>query len=78
VQGSLARRGTGLEEVNLVEVDIEMLLARKKQLADDGEPAAGFRVYKQREEEKVGSDDEEREEEKPGGGDEELQESVRE
>jgi hypothetical protein len=78
VQGSLARRGTGLEEVNLVEVEIEMLLARRKQLADDGEPAAGFRVYKQREEEKVGSDDEEREEEKPGGGDEELQESVRE
>jgi hypothetical protein len=66
VQESLARKGMGLEEVNLVEVEIEMLLARRKQLADDGEPAAGFRVF------------EEGEEVKAGGGDEELQESVHE
>lgn len=35
----------GLEEVNLVEVEIEMLVAKRKELAEDGEAAAGFRVY---------------------------------
>jgi hypothetical protein len=66
VQESLARRGMGLEEVNLVEVEIEMLIARRKRLAEDGEPAAGFRVF------------EEGEGAWAAGGDEELEESVRE
>jgi hypothetical protein len=66
VQKSLARRGTGLEEVNLVEVEIEILIARRKRLAEDGEPAAGFRVY------------EERKEREAGVGDEGSQESVHE
>jgi hypothetical protein len=66
VQESLARRGMGLEEVNVVEVEIEMLIARRKRLAEDGEPAAGFRVF------------EEGEGARAGGGDEGLEESVRE
>jgi hypothetical protein len=66
VQESLARRGMGLEEVNLVEVEIEMLIARRKRLAEDGEPAAGFRVF------------EEGEGAWAAGSDEELEESVRE
>jgi hypothetical protein len=66
VQESLARRGMGLEEVNLVEVEIEMLIARRNRLAEDGEPAAGFRVF------------EEGEGAWAAGGDEELEESVRE
>jgi hypothetical protein len=47
VHEKLARREMGLEDVNLVEVEIEMLLAKRKQLADDGEPAAEFRVYEE-------------------------------
>jgi hypothetical protein len=66
VQESLARKGMGLEEVNLVEVEIEMLIARRKRLAEDGEPAAGFRVF------------EEGEGAWAAGSDEELEESVRE
>lgn len=44
-QKKLAQSGAGLEDVNLVEVEIEMLLAHRKKLIDDDEPAAGFRVY---------------------------------
>lgn len=45
-QEKLAGRHTGgLEEVNLIEVDIEMLVARRQQLVKDGKPAGGFRVY---------------------------------
>lgn len=51
VQEKLANRGMGLEEVNFVEVEIEMLVAKRKKLAEDGEPAAGFRVYDEGEEE---------------------------
>lgn len=45
VQAELAGRESGLEDVNLVEVEIEMLDAKRKQLAEDEEPDAGFRVY---------------------------------
>lgn len=45
VQAKLAGRGTGLEDVNLLEVEIEMLVAKRKQLVEDEEPDAGFRVY---------------------------------
>jgi hypothetical protein len=67
VQESFARRGTGLEEVNLVEVEIEMLIARRKQLAENGEPAAGFRVFEEGEEKEAGVGDD---------SDEKYQESV--
>lgn len=45
VQRKLARSEADLGDVNLVEVEIEMLLAHRKKLAEDNEPAAGFRVY---------------------------------
>ena len=45
VQAKLAGRGTGLEDVNLVEVEIEMLAAKRKALVEDEEPDVGFRVY---------------------------------
>jgi hypothetical protein len=45
VQAKLAGRGTGLEDVSLIEVEIEMLVAKRKQLAEDEQPGAGFRVY---------------------------------
>jgi len=45
VQAKLAGRGTGLEDVNIIEVEIEMLVAKRKQLAEDEQPGAGFRVY---------------------------------
>lgn len=45
VQTKLAGRGTGLEDVNLVEVEIEMLVAKRKQLVEDEYLDAGFRVY---------------------------------
>ncbi|GAB7335611.1 hypothetical protein MBLNU13_g07940t1 [Cladosporium sp. NU13] len=45
VQAKLAGRGTGLEDVNLLEVEMEMLVAKRKQLVEDEEPDAGFRVY---------------------------------
>lgn len=45
VQAKLSGRETGLEDVNLVEVEIEMLVAKRKQLVEDEEPDAGFRVY---------------------------------
>ena len=51
VQMKLAGRETGLEDVNLLEVEIEMLVAKRKQLAEDEEPDAGFRVYGERTEE---------------------------
>jgi len=35
VQAKLAGRGTGLEDVNLVEVEIEMLVAKRKQLVSE-------------------------------------------
>lgn len=42
----LAGRETGgLEDVNLIEVEIEMLVAKRQQLVEEGRPAAGFRVY---------------------------------
>lgn len=45
-QEKLAGRDTGgLEEVNLIEVEIEMLVARRQHLVNDGKPTAGFRVY---------------------------------
>lgn len=44
-QAKLARRGTGLEDVNLIEVEIELLAAKRKQLVEDQEPGAGYRVY---------------------------------
>lgn len=46
-QRKLAQSGAGLEDMNLMEVEIEMLLAHRKKLAEDGEPEAGFRVYEQ-------------------------------
>jgi phosphosulfolactate synthase (CoM biosynthesis protein A) len=45
VQAKLAGRETGLEEVNILEVEIEMLVAKRKQLVEDEYPDAGFRVY---------------------------------
>jgi hypothetical protein len=45
VQAKLAGRGTELEDVNLLEVEIEMLVAKRKQLVEDEYPDAGFRVY---------------------------------
>lgn len=48
VQAKLAGRGTGLEDVNLLEVELEMLVARRKQLVEDEEPDAGFRVRRGR------------------------------
>ena len=45
VQAKLAGRGTGLEDLNLLEVEMEMLVAKRKQLVEDEEPDAGFRVY---------------------------------
>jgi len=45
VQAKLAGRATGLEDVNFIEVEIEMLVAKRKQLVEDEEPGAGFRVY---------------------------------
>lgn len=45
VQAKLAVRETGLEEVNILEVEIEMLVAKRKQLVEDEYPDAGFRVY---------------------------------
>ena len=51
VQAKLAGRGTGLEDVNLIEVEIEMLVAKRKQLVEDEEADAGFRVYGERGEE---------------------------
>lgn len=45
VQAKIGGRETGLEDVNLVEVEIEMLFAKRKQLMEDEEPDAGFRVY---------------------------------
>jgi hypothetical protein len=50
-QATFAGRQTGLETVNLLEVAIDMLVARRQQLAEDEMPAAGFRVY---EDESVG------------------------
>ena len=44
-QATFAGRQTGLEEVNLLEVEVDMLVAKRKQLAKDGDPEAGFRVY---------------------------------
>jgi hypothetical protein len=44
-QATFAGRQTGLEEVNLLEVEVDMLVVRRKQLAKDELPAAGFRVY---------------------------------
>lgn len=43
--GEARREGEGLEDLNLVEVEIEMLVAKRKQLAEDEELCAGFRVY---------------------------------
>lgn len=51
VQARLAGRGTGLEDDNLLEVEIEMLVAKRKELLEDEEPGAGFRVYGERTEE---------------------------
>lgn len=48
VQAKLAPRGTELEDVNLVEVEIEMLVAKRKQLVEDEEADAGFREYGER------------------------------
>jgi hypothetical protein len=45
VQAKLAGRGIGLEDFNLIEVEIEMLVARRKQLMEEEEPDAGFRFY---------------------------------
>ena len=45
VQAKLAGRGTGMADVNLLEVEIEMLVAKRNKLADDEVPDAGFRVY---------------------------------
>lgn len=45
VQGKLVGRQTGLEGVNLLEVEVDMLVARRRQLVEDGISAAGFRVY---------------------------------
>jgi hypothetical protein len=42
---TFAGRQTGLEMVNLLEVEIDMLVARRQRLAEDEMPAAGFRVY---------------------------------
>ena len=44
-QAKFEGRETRLEMVNLLEVEIDMLVARRKQLAADEMPAAGFRVY---------------------------------
>ena len=44
-QATFAGRQTGLEEVSLLEVEIDMLVAKRNQLAKDENPAAGFRVY---------------------------------
>ena len=44
-QAKFKGRETRLEMVNLLEVEIDMLVARRKQLAADEMPAAGFRVY---------------------------------
>jgi hypothetical protein len=44
-QATFAGRQTGLEMANLLEVEIDMLVARRQQLAEDEMPAAGFRVY---------------------------------
>lgn len=57
VREKLADRGTGLEDVNLMEVEIEMLVAKRKQLVEDQEPAAGFRVYDGCEEAEAGDVD---------------------
>ena len=45
VQTKLARRGRGLEDVNLLEVEIEILAAKRKKLVEEEQPDAGFRVY---------------------------------
>lgn len=45
LQAKLTGRGTGLENVNLLEVEIEMLVAKRNKLAEDEVPDAGFRVY---------------------------------
>ena len=45
VQAKLADRETRMETVNLLEVEIDMLVAKRKQLAEDEMPAVGFRVY---------------------------------
>jgi hypothetical protein len=48
-KAKFAGRQTGLETVlgtvNLLEVEIDMLVAKRKRLAEDEMPAAGFRVY---------------------------------
>jgi hypothetical protein len=44
-QAKFKGRNTMLEMVNLLEVEIDMLVARRKRLAADEMPAAGFRVY---------------------------------
>jgi hypothetical protein len=44
-QAKFKGRNTMLEMVNLLEVEIDMLVARRKQLAADEMPTAGFRVY---------------------------------
>lgn len=44
-KATFAGRSTGLETVNLLEVEIDMLVAKRKQLAEDEMPAVGFRVY---------------------------------
>jgi len=45
VQAKLAEKGTGLEDVNLIELEIEMLAAKRKQLVEEEEPDAGLRFY---------------------------------
>lgn len=44
-QATFAGRQTGLEMVNLLEVEVDMLIAKRNQLVKDELPAAGFRVY---------------------------------
>jgi hypothetical protein len=44
-RAKLADWPTRLEVVNLLELEIDMLVAKRKQLAEDGVRAAGFRVY---------------------------------
>ena len=58
-QATFTGRLTGLEMVNLLEVEVDMLVAKRKELVEDEVPAAGFRVYEVDEVVDDGADDHE-------------------
>jgi hypothetical protein len=58
-QATFAGRLTGLEMVNLLEVEVDILVSKRKELVEDEVPAAGFRVYEVDEVVDDGADDHE-------------------